>query len=126
MTASYVYAPLPPGERESVPGDIHIRLVELQPGEPEEDISCSLSSHKLSAAPKYEAVSYCWGDPDDRTEIMCDDKSLQIQSNVKDFLQRARAKGTLRTLWIDSICINQADDVEKSHQVERMKDIQDS
>jgi hypothetical protein len=122
--APYEYSPLPQRDPvKSTSGDIFVRLVQLPPGDPDGDIWCSMLPHRLSEAPEYEAVSYCWGDSNDRTVIQCDGKTLEIQSNLKDFLLRTRAKGYPRTLWIDSICVNQADDVEKGGQVLRMKDI---
>ena len=42
---------------------------------------------------------------------------------VEDILLRLRDENEDRLLWLDQMCINQDDPVEKSRQVERMKDI---
>jgi hypothetical protein len=107
--ASYTYTPLIRSQPDCPSGDTQIRLVELPPGSLESDISCSLSSYKLSLGPQYEALFYCWGQSGDWADITCDGKLLQIQSNVKDFLLRTRVEGTSRTLWIDGSWMNQAD-----------------
>ncbi len=41
----------------------NIRLVNLLPGQFDDDITCTLSIADLENAPKYEALSYVWGDP---------------------------------------------------------------
>jgi hypothetical protein len=120
----YKYALLPSSNPSRfTPSDLYIRLVHLSNGELDGNLSCSMEPYKLSTAPKYEALSYCWGDPNDKAEITCDGRRLEIQGNLRDFLLRTRAKGTSRMLWIDAICVNQADDQEKSGQVMRMRDI---
>ena len=110
---AYQYRPLPSG-------DPHIRLIKLHPGPNTGEITCSVFQCVLTEAPEYEAVSYCWGDPEDKTTITCDGKSLQIPSALRPFLLRTRAKGRERSLWIDSICINQLDNKEKAAQVREM------
>ena len=109
----YQYQPL-------ISGDHRIRLVKLDEGEKTGEITCSVIQCPLSAAPEYEAVSYCWGDPRDQTQVVCDGKILNVPLNLRKFLLRTRAKGRQRTLWIDSICVNQADDDEKASQVREM------
>ncbi|KAF2811388.1 heterokaryon incompatibility, partial [Mytilinidion resinicola] len=70
------------------------------------------------------AVSYCWGDKNDTTEVRCGDGTITIQFNLKAFLLPTRRKrNTTSMLWIDSICINQADPEERSAQVRKMRDI---
>jgi hypothetical protein len=112
----YEYQALPPG-------DFRIRLVQLHPGPKSGEIICSVIQCILSESREYEAVSYCWGDPEDKTTITCDGKSLQVPSTLRPFLLHARAnltKGRARFLWIDSICINQLDNKEKAAQVREM------
>ena len=113
---AYQYEPLPSG-------DFRIRLVKLYPGPKTGEITCSILQCILSESREYEAVSYCWGDPEDKTTITCDGKSLQVPSTLRPFLLHARAnlpKGRARFLWIDSICINQLDNREKAVQVRQM------
>jgi len=74
----------------------------------------------------YEAVSYAWGNPrvtdtiylhNDHSEATL---SLAIASNCAQALRRLRHVDEERLLWIDAICINQADVVERSAQVRMM------
>lgn len=116
--ASYKYVSLPNGD-----DNFSIRLIILPPGEIGGDISVQLSSHHLKDAPKYEAVSYEWGDAEDKVSIDCNGKSLLVPRTIIPFLQRTQAKGRERTLWIDSICIDQEDKKEKDSQVGRMSEI---
>ncbi|KAM7217151.1 Heterokaryon incompatibility protein (HET) domain containing protein [Rhypophila decipiens] len=61
--------------------------------------------------PKYEALSYAWG------------IDTTVSPIIVDTLQHLRTSRTARTLWIDAICINQADRVEKTTQITKMGSI---
>ena len=124
---NYQYQPLPSP-------DTHIRLIELPPGKKSGVITCTMAPHPIAQCPEYEAVSHCWGDPNDKVAIQILDDSddttgngaatmLRIPSSLNAFLLRTRARGTKRTLWADAICINQADAEEKGQQVRLMRDI---
>ncbi|KAK3361345.1 heterokaryon incompatibility protein-domain-containing protein [Lasiosphaeria ovina] len=72
----------------------------------------------------YEAVSYAWGDPDFSEELPIEDSSyLRITPTVKAMLCQFRHKSKTRRLWIDAVCLNQADDGEKAAQIPLMGDI---
>ncbi|KAF2874995.1 heterokaryon incompatibility protein-domain-containing protein [Massariosphaeria phaeospora] len=131
----YQHQPLPTPEDSS---DIYIRLVVLAEGPKTGPLHCHIIQTLLSQAPEYETVSYCWGDGKDQNEIFIDALSessathssnnatslpLLVPNSLTPFLYRTRARGIDRTLWIDSICINQSDDLEKNQQVARMRSI---
>jgi hypothetical protein len=115
----YQYQSLASGGEDGV----NIRLVVLPPGPATEEITCSVIHAPLDESPKFEALSYTWGDPNDKESILCDGKILPIPRTVIPFLQQIRAKGDERTFWIDSICINQHDELEKASQVQKMREI---
>jgi hypothetical protein len=77
--------------------------------------------------PGYWAVSYVWGaqsNSNSRREIVVDGRLFLITANLHAALRQFRA--TMITsihLWVDAICINQADDNEKSAQIPLMRDI---
>ena len=48
---------------------------------------------------------------------------LKITLSVSIFLQEFKARRDVRFIWIDQICINQQDDLEKAVQVKMMRDI---
>jgi hypothetical protein len=50
----------------------------------------------------------------------CDGQHLDITSNVEELLRYLRKALKPRYLWIDALCINQADNVEKAKQVASM------
>ncbi|KAL1637301.1 hypothetical protein SLS58_009392 [Diplodia intermedia] len=74
-----------------------------------------------SAPPSYEAISYVWGCPDLREPVRCNDTTISITRNLADALRRFRSPTDGRVVWADGICINQADDREKGHQVRLMR-----
>jgi Heterokaryon incompatibility protein (HET) len=111
-----------------------VRLAFLNPGASEEPISCSLAYTSLQGPPgiAYEALSYCWGDPRQRRDISLtvpdpgglSEYILSITLSLHSALKSLRPKtGPARILWIDSICINQANIGERASQVSLMREI---
>ena len=95
-----------------------IRLLKLLPGTAR--LECELEHVKLSEAPPYEAFSYCWGASDFTENLHCGRGFLKITKNLHSALTVFRLKNEARYLWVDAVCINQSDDVEKSFQVSIM------
>ncbi len=48
---------------------------------------------------------------------------MYVRQNLHDAMMQLRREETPRTFWIDAICINQNDDMEKSQQVSQMVEI---
>lgn len=111
----YQYSPLP--------SEKFIRLLELYPGDADDNINCTLRQTELENAPKYEAISYAWGDPANKIDVICDGKIIMVTQNLKAALLRFKLKDRSRIVWADAICINQNDNVEKGSQVKLMKGI---
>lgn len=99
------------------------RILTLHSGKPDEPVQCSLSVASLDDPPAYDALSYVWGDPSDTAQVMVDGTPLTVPRNLKEFLEDLRSATWKRLLWADSICIQQSDSKEKSHQVELMAKI---
>lgn len=71
----------------------------------------------------YEAVSYTWG-PDDFTGLIhIQGKPLSVSTTIETLFHHLSSYAETKVLWIDQICINQADDAEKSSQVPLMRAI---
>uniref|UniRef100_L2FFF1 Ankyrin and het domain protein n=1 Tax=Colletotrichum fructicola (strain Nara gc5) TaxID=1213859 RepID=L2FFF1_COLFN len=114
-------------------GNGEIRLLKLHRGDYDEDLLCELQNAELSSQskPDYEALSYTWADnTGDKTESehiwiihMSWTDRLRITRNCANALRRLRYLDRTRTLWVDSICINQRNVEERSHQVSKMRDI---
>jgi len=85
------------------------------------------------ARKSYAALSYTWGDMQKRASINLDGHQFPVTTNLEVALRqmRKRSQPAIRTKslnfesywWIDAICINQEDLVERNHQVAIMRRI---
>lgn len=75
--------------------------------------------------PTYEAISYHWGEdsPRSRRAIIVNNQILMVAQSAFRALHDCTSAWRTRLLWIDSVCINQGDDIERSRQVAMMRDI---
>jgi hypothetical protein len=74
----------------------------------------------------YMALSYTWGDPSKIREILVNGRVMRVTENLEACLRVLRDKPYIQKgwkIWIDALCINQADIVERAFQVKRMHDI---
>ncbi|KAG6356277.1 hypothetical protein INS49_015664 [Diaporthe citri] len=128
MTSSYQYQSLSSPTTE-------IRLLDLLPGRG--TIECRLRITDLALAKDtYEPISYCWKSYSRKGWPICtyrekkevknyilvrvDGFGFHITKSLAAALRQMRLTSEVRVLWADAICINQADDVEKSAQVAMM------
>lgn len=105
-----------------------IRLLELLPGRVGEiSIETRLFNVELSSVEStYEALSYAWGtatDPKDLKFIHVNQIALSVTPNLHSALHALRNSDRPRIIWVDSICINQADLAERTQQVMLMAKI---
>ena len=102
-----------------------IRLLRQQVPSPGEEgmMSFELAVHSLETVPAYKALSYCWGTEDASRHILINGRQFAIRPNVHDYLQLVSGEAQPRWMYIDAICINQSDLLEKSSQVRLMGDI---
>jgi hypothetical protein len=117
MSSTYQYEELPTGK--------WMRLLKLLSGKSRNQIHLELFTAELESAPPYEAISYCWGDPDDQEEILCCGRSMYITRSLYSGLKCFRYPQKTRTLWADAVCIDQSNDNDKGHQVNMMGDVYD-
>lgn len=97
-----------------------IRLLALAPKLSVEDnrLQCRLVISNIDAT--YEALSYMWGASDDLDlTIWVNDFRFPVRKNLYCALTALRTTSE-RFLWIDALCINQANAGEKGHQVGMM------
>jgi ankyrin repeat protein len=105
---------------------LSFRLVRLHPGTGEnievELIHAMVDDDEMIP---YEAVSYTWGSPDKPHVVYIQGTSTTkpVTENLYRILLDLRFKEEDRYLWIDAICINQDDTMERNHQVKQMGDI---
>ena len=99
-----------------------IRLLEILPGSFDDPvIQTRLFVANLESVEKqYEALSYTWGDADSPSEsktVRLNGLKKLVTRNLYSALLSLRRPSTSRTVWVDSLCINQGDSVERMHQV---------
>lgn len=105
-----------------------IRLVELLPGLPSDDIRCNIVHVNLDDDPEFEAVSYTWAteDGDDtlsKTIYTSSDTTMSVTANCMSALRQLRKISNVRRLWVDAVCIDQTNPSERNHQVAIMTQI---
>lgn len=100
-----------------------LRLLQILPGNFDEDINIKLEIHSIEEPPKYYALSYCWGHDMSKTPAIVNDYPLPITQNLEAGLRHLRSRTKTRTLWVDALCINQDDMDERSQQVQIMGSI---
>jgi hypothetical protein len=87
----------------------------------------SLLEASIESHPEYFAMSYAWGDADLVEVIDIEGQRLRITANCASGLRRMLYGVAERYIWVDSICINQAETpdalVERSKQVAMMDQI---
>ncbi|KAI5366579.1 Putative heterokaryon incompatibility [Septoria linicola] len=99
----------------------------------ESGVTCRMVNVDFATAAhwKYAALSYCWGDAPNSKGINVNGQDFSVSPNLLDALIAAYGHLTrLSTadipgcyIWVDAICINQNDDVEKSAQVLKMDQV---
>lgn len=100
-----------------------IRLLELQAGAADTPLECIIHIVSLATDPWYEALSYCWGTGPQSEQVNCGDDAFPITAELSAALKQIRSSKAKRVLWIDQICIDQNNDVEKTSQVNMMSTI---
>ncbi|QGI65186.1 hypothetical protein CEK26_009137 [Fusarium fujikuroi] len=100
------------------------RLLELLPSSNRTDpLVGRLVDSDITFQPDYEALSYVWGDTTPVRSINLGDQDISITPNLHSALIHLRSPNTVRTLWVDALCINQSVHGERNQQVRIMGDI---
>ncbi len=97
-----------------------IRILVLRPGLRDERLSCNLVAQTIehAAVSGFEALSYVWGIGEDAAvEMDCDGYVIFIRQNLACALKHIRLENETRYLWVDAVCIDQANVEERSEQV---------
>ncbi|KAI1137103.1 heterokaryon incompatibility protein-domain-containing protein [Hypoxylon sp. FL0543] len=114
-------------------GPREIRVLVLRPGQADEPLQCQIRRKTFNPPaniPEFEALSYAWGEQlnAERISVINNKRarslgSISIGQNLATALHHLRLKDKPRTLWCDSICINQSDPAERAEQLLLMGDI---
>jgi hypothetical protein len=105
-----------------------IRLLQLLPsGKDPKLLQCELFEYPLQDFNKpshpYEALSYVWGSEDKPESITVNNQNLRVTRNLYTLLLRLQDHPCSRVIWVDAICIDQANEKEKEDQLSLMAEI---
>ena len=119
--------------------DGEVRILKLHPAKHlEDEIVCDLETHVLANCPAYNALSYAWGPATDMHHSIrlnqCAGQRVTVRHNLYQALRRLRYADhykydalrsswfteKVHALWIDALCINQEDLIERNKQVRIM------
>ncbi|KAI1083486.1 HET-domain-containing protein [Whalleya microplaca] len=105
--------------------DKEIRLLRILPGTG--CIECVLDQVPESPRPFYYAVSYVWGNANEKRTILLEGMPFQVTKNLYEALYQFRQCPDVGDIgqyyWVDAICMDQDNSAEKSRLVPRMVDI---
>ncbi|KAJ8106890.1 hypothetical protein OPT61_g9243 [Boeremia exigua] len=107
----------------AMPYDNSIRLLRICKGALSDPIEVALEFARLDdSIPEYEALSYVWGSSIRVSHIIhqTTQEPIPVTENLYDALKGLRQTGQDRLIWVDALCINQADGNEKGAQVRKM------
>ncbi|KAM0284134.1 hypothetical protein ACHAQH_002122 [Verticillium albo-atrum] len=133
--ATDVYATEPAGSgadsvllgKEPIEGKTEFRILILEPGVFDDPLECHLSCVSTADAPDYRAISHTWtdetGDATKSRTVRLNKQPFLITKNCGAAMKRVRHRHGQRNIWVDAICIDQDNDLEKGHQVRLMPQI---
>jgi hypothetical protein len=100
-------------------------LIKIRAGRSDDMIECDTKVCFLSEAGDYTALSYTWGRPVERRDIIVDMQPRLVTVNLWRFLWQARQLPERFSgwLWIDALSIDQSDPWEKMEQVKMITKI---
>ncbi|OTA94457.1 hypothetical protein M434DRAFT_394721 [Hypoxylon sp. CO27-5] len=106
------------------PHSRQIRLLDIYPATGNDVIECKCHVENLDDSNlEYEALSYVWGNETTKKMIKINGFDEMITDNLHDGLLQLRHQTNTLTIWVDALCINQQDGLEKTHQVDLMSKI---
>lgn len=90
-----------------------------------ESLSLELKTYLRTAAPSYDALSYCWGEDTSTTIIECNGAPLSLRNSLAKALPQIHVHrpDPKRPLWIDALCLDQRNENEKALHVPLMHEI---
>ncbi|KAM0452999.1 hypothetical protein ACHAPV_009241 [Trichoderma viride] len=104
----------------------HIRLAKIKTVQDHgvNELMLDLAVHKFTDNIAYNAVSYEWGNAEAVAQIQINNQIVPIRQNLHDFL-KILSQSAYKDEWlfIDAICIDQGNILERNAQVQRMGDI---
>jgi hypothetical protein len=99
-----------------------LRLFDLLPGQNHDSIiHGSLRQVPTSTSAEYSALSYPWGPQGAASNIIwIDGVECFVRNNLWHALVALRSPTSVKTLWVDALCIDQKNVVERNSQAQMM------
>lgn len=118
--ANSTYSPLPPKSQ-------NIRLIRLLPASwSNKNLKCLLQEKPIHEARNcHITISYTWGNINATKQVLITSHGVRIpiSENIYTILRRLRRPTHDVFVWADALCINQFDNLERTHQVGLMGQI---
>lgn len=126
QSSYYSYSPLDGHDT------IRLLMIEAADDKIPREIKCRLEHFSISKAPSYTALSYAWGDGSHKSRIHLDGQVCEVGQNLFQALWHLRGYGVGQLsnkvsskrekawIWIDALCIDQRNILERNHQVRLM------
>ena len=123
---------LPPYQYEPLRAPDAVRVLVLRPSPDfDAELECDVIQYSrldslcgLDTSAQYSAVSYAWGRPVLSRHVRCASTAppsrIAVTPRVDGMLRHFRHPARPRHLWIDAVCLNQADEAEKAAQIPLM------
>lgn len=87
-------------------------------------IQCQFRVVSLDALPcQYNAVSYLLGSPTKTDKVRCSGQYIDVAASAMSVLRNAASEPSTGYIWIDALCIDQSNNLEKAAQVRLMRDV---
>ena len=90
-----------------------IRLLTILDDDDDYLVRCMTRTTSPDDCQNFNALSYSWGDPEVTALIMVNYHVMSVTLNLEKALRQLRRSAQLGEIWIDAICINQADNSKK-------------
>lgn len=94
--------------------------------DPEKPITLHAAHCPIKCDVTYSSLSYQWGADTTDSEIEMNGQRKTIRATLERTLRAIRLRDKMVPIWIDAVCINQADSKERSRQIPRMGTIYDN
>ncbi|KAF2165349.1 hypothetical protein M409DRAFT_24198 [Zasmidium cellare ATCC 36951] len=105
--------------------EIRLLHIDTHPTDRAGRIECRLEHVSLLDQPPnfYEAISWCWGDPTPRKDIVLDGARFKVSMNAEEVIRHLCFEQGHAIVWLDAVCIDQSNIQERAEQVAIMKDV---
>jgi Heterokaryon incompatibility protein (HET) len=119
-TDEFAYVPL-----DMVTNETRILIIQSS-ADPMAPTTLALAHCPVKCEVVFHALSYTWGTLQTTTDIVVNGQILTITQSLEQILRAIRRPAADVAIWIDAICINQSDVIERNCIVPRIATVYDS